>query len=76
MIVSKTSDSDEDYDVMTEVTIDAQNRELAKSIIQDNANSIGTNLHKFWLNNQQRLKQAVSGKQAGNHTNSGQTIKD
>ncbi len=41
---------------MAEVNQEEANRELAKQIIRDNVNAIGSNLHKFWVNNQQKLK--------------------
>ena len=64
-------DSDEENEVMVEVNAEESTRELARQIISDNVNEIGLNLHKFWVNNQQRLKQAVIGRQTRTSPNNG-----
>ena len=70
------SGSDEDDEVMEDANAEEAQRELAKKIVSDNVNQIGLNLHRFWVNNQQRLKHAVVGRPARNQQNSGHQIKE
>ena len=61
---------------MVEINSEESNRELARKILTDNMIAISPNLHKFWVTNQHKLKQAVIGKQTRNSPNIGQLIKE